>query len=173
MASLLEPVVIGDKLTLRNRVGMSSMTRNRCVDEYMPGPSHVQYYADRARYGTGIIMTEGVLVDRAGLIFPHAPFLFSEEHAEAWQKVVDAVHEEGGKIFLQAWHPGMYLSSFQQRRSIQTNCLHVGRVQNEQMPAMKDSGCSVLAPSAIKADGGHYRDLPGAPVRGLLITTST
>jgi 2,4-dienoyl-CoA reductase-like NADH-dependent reductase (Old Yellow Enzyme family) len=29
-----------------------------------------------------------------------------DEHAVAWEKVVDAVHEKGGKIFMQAWHVG-------------------------------------------------------------------
>lgn len=27
-------------------------------------------------------------------------------HAAAWEKVVDAVHQEGGKIYMQAWHVG-------------------------------------------------------------------
>jgi 2,4-dienoyl-CoA reductase-like NADH-dependent reductase (Old Yellow Enzyme family) len=33
----------------------------------------------------------------------------SDEHAAAWEKVVDAVHAEGGKIFMQAWHVGKNL----------------------------------------------------------------
>ena len=28
----------------------------------------------------------------------------SEQHADAWKVVVDAVHEKGGKIFCQLWH---------------------------------------------------------------------
>lgn len=30
---------------------------------------------------------------------------------------------------------------------------------------MKEKAGRVLAPSSIKAEGGKYRDLPGAPVR--------
>ena len=39
-----------------------------------------------------------------------------------------------------------------------------GRIQNEQMPIMKKMGRPVFAPSAIKAAGGKYRELPGNPV---------
>lgn len=89
---------------------MASMTRNRCVDSYKPGPASVKHYADRARDGPGIIVTEGVLVDWAGLDYPHAPVMVSDEHAEAWRVVVDAVHKEGALMFLQAWHAGMCAS---------------------------------------------------------------
>lgn len=43
----------------------------------------------------------------------------------------------------------------------------VGRVQNENMPAVKGRAQPVLAPSAIKAEGGKYKDLPNEPVRSL------
>ncbi|KAL2214448.1 FMN-linked oxidoreductase [Sarocladium strictum] len=143
MANLLDPVSLSATFSLRNRVCMSSLTRNRCVDNSMPGPSQVQYYTDRARYGTGLIVTEGVLVDWAGCAFPYAPCLITTEHAKAWRKVVDSVHKEGGKILLQAWHPG--------------------RIQNENMPAVRDRNQPVLAPSAIKAEGGKYKGLPNEP----------
>lgn len=29
-----------------------------------------------------------------------------DEHAAAWKEVVDAVHEEGGRVSMQAWHVG-------------------------------------------------------------------
>ena len=107
MSSLLEPVTIAGKLCLRNRVVMGSMTRNRCVDDYKPGPAHVTHYADRARDGTGLIVNEGTFVDWAGCDWTHSPFMITEEHAAAWRAVTDAVHKEGGKIFFQAWHAGM------------------------------------------------------------------
>lgn len=106
MSSLLQPIVIGDKLPLRNRVVMSALTRNRCVDNYKPGPSQVRYYTDRAKHGTGLIVTEGVLVDWGGCNFPFTPIMVHDDHVEAWREVVQSVHKEGGKIFLQAWHLG-------------------------------------------------------------------
>lgn len=108
MSSLLEPVTIGGKLSLRNRVVMGSMTRNRCVDDYKPGPAQITHYADRARDGTGLIVNEGTFVDWTGCDWKYSPFMVTEEHAAAWKAVTDAVHNEGGKIFFQAWHAGIY-----------------------------------------------------------------
>ncbi|KAF4964265.1 hypothetical protein FSARC_7819 [Fusarium sarcochroum] len=143
MSSLLDPIVVGDRLPLRNRVVMGSMTRNRCFDDYKPGPAQVKYYADRARYGTGLIVTEGTFVDWTGCEWKHVPFMISQDHSDAWGKVVNAVHEAGSKILFQAWH--------------------AGRCQHDQVPIMKEKAGQVLAPSAIKADAGKYRDLPGEP----------
>ena len=145
MSSLLQPVVIGGKVPLRNRVVMGSMTRNRCFDDNKPGPAQVKHYADRAKHGTGLLVSEGTLVDWAGFDWTHTPFMITQDHADAWRKVTDTVHEAGGKIFFQAWH--------------------AGRCQHDQMPIMKEHGRRVLAPSAIQAIDGKYRDLPGQPVR--------
>jgi 2,4-dienoyl-CoA reductase-like NADH-dependent reductase (Old Yellow Enzyme family) len=109
MSNLFELAVLGNDKTLRNRFVMASMTRNRCIDSFKPGPAQVKYYADRARNGPGIIVSEGTLVDWAGLDWPHVPVMISDEHAEAWRAVVDAVHKEGARMFFQAWHAGMWL----------------------------------------------------------------
>lgn len=144
MSNLLEPITIGGKLPLRNRIVMGSMTRNRCIDDNKPGPAQIKHYADRAKYGTGLIVTEGTFVDWTGCDWKHAPFMVTQDHADAWRKITDSVHEAGGKIFFQAWH--------------------AGRCQHDQLPIMKEKGAKVLAPSAIRAEAGKYRDLPGMPV---------
>ncbi|EWY99859.1 hypothetical protein FOYG_03791 [Fusarium oxysporum NRRL 32931] len=144
MSNLLEPITIGGKLPLRNRIVMGSMTRNRCIDDNKPGPAQIKHYADRAKYGTGLIVTEGTFVDWTGCDWKHAPFMVTQDHADAWRKVTDSVHEAGGKIFFQAWH--------------------AGRCQHDQLPIMKGKGAKVLAPSAIRAEAGKYRDLPGMPL---------
>jgi 2,4-dienoyl-CoA reductase-like NADH-dependent reductase (Old Yellow Enzyme family) len=145
MSSLLQPVVhASNKLQLRNRIAMASLTRNRTVYDYKPGQEHVKHYADRARNGAGLIVTEGTFVDWTGGLWQYSPFMITPEHAQAWRPVTDAVHAEGGKIFMQAWH--------------------AGRAQNDATPLMKAKGGRVLAPSAVPADGGNYRYLPGNPV---------
>ncbi|KAH6652253.1 hypothetical protein BKA67DRAFT_637862 [Truncatella angustata] len=143
MSSLLEPITIGGKLELKNRVTMASMTRNRCIDDNKPGPAHVKHYADRARDGASLIVNEGTFIDWAGCDWKWSPFMITDDHIEAWQKVTEAVHDEGGKIFFQAWH--------------------AGRCQHDKMPIMLGHKGCVLAPSAIQAEAGKYRDLPGAP----------
>lgn len=106
MSSLLDPVVVGGKLLLRNRVVMGSMTRNRCVEDFKPGPAQVKHYADRARDGVGLIVNEGTFVDWTGCDWDKSPVMINEEHARAWRSVTDAVHRDGGKIYFQAWHAG-------------------------------------------------------------------
>ncbi|KAJ5578458.1 Aldolase-type TIM barrel [Penicillium hispanicum] len=143
MPRMLEPVTLGDDLLLRNRVCMGSMTRNRCTDNGKPTESIAKHYADRARDGVGLIVAEGTFISLHGAEWPHAPVMFDRSHSEAWKPVVDAVHREGGKILFQPWHPG--------------------RIQNDRMPLLKDSGYPVLAPSKVKARGGKFRTLEGAP----------
>jgi 2,4-dienoyl-CoA reductase-like NADH-dependent reductase (Old Yellow Enzyme family) len=107
MSSLLEPIAIGGgKLALRNRVVMGALTRNRCVDDMKPGQAQIDHYSQRAKDGTGLIISEGVFIDWTGSHWTNAPVMISEDHCKAWQKVVDGVHQAGGKMFFQPWHAG-------------------------------------------------------------------
>ncbi|KAF3762218.1 FMN-linked oxidoreductase [Cryphonectria parasitica EP155] len=85
---------------------MASMTRCRCVEDGKPGAAVIEHYAMRARDGVGLIIAEGTFLGPNTTAFTHAPVMFREDHAEAWRKVTDAVHREGGKIFFQPWHVG-------------------------------------------------------------------
>ncbi|KAF1986042.1 FMN-linked oxidoreductase [Aulographum hederae CBS 113979] len=138
---MFTPYSIGGSIPLRNRIVMQSITRNRCVEDNMPGEAVIQHYVERARDGVGLIVTEGTFIWLNGAQWLHTPVMFNESHAKSWRKVTDAVHKEGAKIFFQAWHPG--------------------RQQNENMPMLKESGYPVLAPSKIPATGGKYHDPPG------------
>lgn len=117
MTSLLESLTLGDSLLLRNRVCMGALTRNRCIDNSKPTASTVRHYADRAKDGVGLIIAEGTAISLHGLEWPDAPMMTEQAHADAWKKVTDAVHAEGGKIFFQAWHPGIIFSVKTRARS--------------------------------------------------------
>ncbi|KAI2913738.1 hypothetical protein CBS147343_7550 [Aspergillus niger] len=143
MAELLEPVVLGDGIQLRNRICMGTMTRNRCTNGNKPTQVNVKHYADRARDGTGLIVAEGTFIYPSGVEWPNAPVMYNDSHAEAWTKVTSEVHKVGGKILFQPWHPG--------------------RIQNENMPMLKKSGNPIYAPSKVPAKGGKYRTLEGLP----------
>jgi 2,4-dienoyl-CoA reductase-like NADH-dependent reductase (Old Yellow Enzyme family) len=106
----LQPIILGDSIDLRNRVCTGSMTRNRCVDDSKPTESSCSHYVERARDGVGLLVAEGTFISLHGAEWPFAPVMYSQSHAQAWKKVTDAVHKEGGKIFFQPWHPGGYFS---------------------------------------------------------------
>jgi N-ethylmaleimide reductase len=103
MMNLLTPYKIGN-LELSNRMVMAPMTRCRAVSGNVPGQLSVTYYAQRA--SAGLIITEGSQVSPKGVGFNRTPGIYSPDQVEGWKKVTRAVHERGGKIFLQLWHVG-------------------------------------------------------------------
>ncbi|MEJ8803686.1 alkene reductase [Pontibacter sp. H249] len=102
--ALLEPIKLHD-LELRNRVIMAPMTRSRADNEgNVPNDLMVTYYTQRA--GAGLIITEGSQISKQAVGYINTPGIYSEEQVQGWKKITDAVHEEGGKIFIQLWHVG-------------------------------------------------------------------
>lgn len=94
------------KLTLKNRIVMAPMTRSFSPNG-VPGDDVAEYYRKRAAGGTGLIVTEGTLINHpAATDDVRAPFIYGEAALAGWRKVVDAVHGAGGKIVPQIWHVG-------------------------------------------------------------------
>ena len=94
------------KLQLANRIVMAPMTRNASPGN-VPGDNVVDYYRRRAEGGAGLIITEGTCVDHiAASGYPDVPYFHGANSLAGWQRVVDAVHEAGGKIAAQLWHVG-------------------------------------------------------------------
>lgn len=92
-------------LTLKNRVIMAPMTRSRADNEgNVPTDIHAKYYRQRA--SAGLIIAEGSQVSPRAVGYVNTPGIHSKDQVEGWKKVTKAVHEEGGKIFLQLWHVG-------------------------------------------------------------------
>jgi N-ethylmaleimide reductase len=101
---LLTPVKVGD-YELRNRVVMAPMTRDRADNpELAPTGLHAEYYGQRA--GAGLIVTEGSQVSPQGMGYVNTPGIYSKPQVAGWKKVTEAVHAQGGRIFLQLWHVG-------------------------------------------------------------------
>lgn len=131
-ASLLSEITLGN-LTLKNRVVMAPLTRGRSPGSRVPNDVNVLYYTQRAT--AGLIVSEATAISATGYGWYAAPGCYTEEQAEGWKKVVDSVHEKGGKIFLQLWH--------------------IGRQGH---PSFNEKG-DVVAASEIKIEGdGHVRD---------------
>lgn len=109
---LFEPLQLGEHLTLKNRIVMAPMTRNRSPDG-VPGNDVADYYRRRAENDVALIVTEGAAVAHpaavgdAGLEEFAVPEMFGEVALEAWRHVVAEVHGAGGLIFPQLWHQGV------------------------------------------------------------------
>ncbi|WP_313369679.1 alkene reductase [Achromobacter animicus] len=103
MNPLFEPLKVGD-LTLRNRVVMAPLTRQRASAGRVPNDLMVEYYTQRS--GAGLILTEATAVTPQGVGYADTPGLWSPEQVKGWRKVVDAVHGKGSLIVAQLWHVG-------------------------------------------------------------------
>jgi len=94
-------------LVLPNRIVMAPMTRSKSPDG-IPGPDVAAYYRRRAEGGVGLIVTEGTYVPHpAAGSYPDVPHFYGEQSLAGWKRVVDEVHQAGGKIFPQLWHVGL------------------------------------------------------------------
>ncbi|HBE21223.1 MAG TPA: alkene reductase [Cyanobacteria bacterium UBA11149] len=99
---LFSSIELGENL-LQNRIIMAPMTRLRAIDS-IPTPLMAQYYAQRAT--AGLIITECTMVSPLSNGYMNCPGIYNDRQIAGWQKVTEAVHREGGKIFLQLWHSG-------------------------------------------------------------------
>lgn len=93
---------LGD-IHLKNRIVMAPMTRSRAIDN-IPNNLMAEYYSGRAE--AGLIITEGVSPSPDGLGYARIPGMYSKEQIAGWKKVTDAVHTNGGHIFIQFMHTG-------------------------------------------------------------------
>lgn len=100
-------------LTLKNRVVMAPLTRARAGKERMPNALMAKYYAQRA--SVGLMIAEATVISKQANGWLNSPGIYSDEQAQAWKQVVDAVHAKGTPFFLQLWHMGRAShSSFQE-----------------------------------------------------------
>jgi N-ethylmaleimide reductase len=101
--ALFDPAALRD-LKLANRVLMAPMTRGRAGTERTANSLMTEYYAQRAT--AGLIVTEGTAISGQGYGWVGSPGIYTEAQAAGWQSVTHAVHQRGGRIFLQLWHTG-------------------------------------------------------------------
>ncbi|TMW68966.1 hypothetical protein Poli38472_001122 [Pythium oligandrum] len=102
---LFTPLTLGPNLVLKNRIVMAPMGRARANhDTRAPSADNELYFEQRA--GAGLIITDATSVSEEAHGWFGAPGMYTEEHVEAWKRVVDRVHARGGVIFLQIWHMG-------------------------------------------------------------------
>jgi N-ethylmaleimide reductase len=134
MSLLFSKTTLGS-LTLQNHLVMAPMTRSRAIGN-IPNALMAEYYAQRAT--AGLIITEGTSPSPNGLGYPRIPGIFSAAQIAGWQRVTDAVHVHGAKMFIQFMH-----------------CGRIGHALN--LPA----GARILAPSAVMAVGEMYTDAEG------------
>lgn len=127
MSNLFSPLRIG-RINVPNRLIMAPMTRSRANDSGVPTPLVSTYYAQRA--SAGLIISEGVFPEAMGKGYVRTPGIETPEQIASWRHVTDAVHAQGGHIFMQM--------------------MHCGRISH---PSMLPGNALPIAPSTIKPSG--------------------
>lgn len=103
---VFEPLDLGFT-TLKNRIMMGSM-HTKLEDRPWHFDDYAEFFAERARGGTGLLVTGGFSPNRAGDLLPFGSKLISGWQVPFHKKVTSAVHQEGSKILLQILHAGRY-----------------------------------------------------------------
>jgi N-ethylmaleimide reductase len=132
MPTLFEPIKIGN-LELANRIIMAPMTRSRADDEGVQPAYVAEYYRQRA--SAGLIITEATNVSPMAKGYVRTPGIYTEEQIESWRPVTKAVHDAGGKIFMQIFH--------------------TGRIA---LPDLLPDRAQPVSPSNVRAKGQNYTD---------------
>ena len=100
---LFSPLKIGN-ISLKNRIIMAPLTRCRSIENNIPNDLMSEYYAQRA--SAGLIISEASQITPQGIGYPCTPGIHNQDQIDGWKKTTEAVHKNGGKIFLQLWHVG-------------------------------------------------------------------
>lgn len=103
--NLFRPVQIG-KLSLENRIIMAAVGTNFCTAEGGVTNRLKNFFKARAAGKTGLIITEGAYVSQSGKECPHQLGIHKDELIPGLKELVDTVHQEGSKIFIQLNHAG-------------------------------------------------------------------
>jgi 2,4-dienoyl-CoA reductase-like NADH-dependent reductase (Old Yellow Enzyme family)/thioredoxin reductase len=115
--NLFEPILIGP-IQVRNRLYMTphglgyAMPNPQMPGWSVPSERHVEYYAERARGGVGLIIQESTVPHESseGSAFGYqtatVAAAFDPSCIPYFKRVADAVHLNGAKIFVQLWHGG-------------------------------------------------------------------
>jgi RpiB/LacA/LacB family sugar-phosphate isomerase len=100
---LFAPVHLG-ALEAPNRMVMAPLTRMRAGPGRVPTALMAEYYAQRA--AAGLIVNEATAIAQQGTGCPNSPGIYTADQVDGWRRVTRAVHQAGGRIFLQLWHMG-------------------------------------------------------------------
>jgi len=101
---LLQPLRVG-RLALKNRFVMPGMQRAWCEDG-APTSKMREYYRRRAGGGTALVVCEACAVDHPSAASNPMFARLGERTEAAWRACIEAVHQAGGRVFLQLWHQG-------------------------------------------------------------------
>jgi len=110
---LFTPLAVGP-MRLANRIVFSAHLTNYAVDG-LPSEQHAAYYAERAKGGAGLIITEEHSTHATDWPYEKLIHGFNPAVLEGYRRITDAVHAHGTPILAQLNHNGGQASSMYSR----------------------------------------------------------
>lgn len=107
---ILEPITIKG-VTIRNRIVMPAMNTNMASHDGFATEQLINYYAERARGGVGLIIVSAAAVDKKARKRTGGLLLDEDVYKADLGHLVEKIHAYGGKVFQQLNHNGRLLSS--------------------------------------------------------------
>jgi 2,4-dienoyl-CoA reductase-like NADH-dependent reductase (Old Yellow Enzyme family)/thioredoxin reductase len=104
MSRILTPIEIGG-VKIKNRVFLPGHTTNFGINN-LPTNRNAAYLAARAAGGTGLIITEAIRVHPTSAGRSSTLGSSDDSCIPSYQKLTDAVHENGAAVFAQIMHAG-------------------------------------------------------------------
>ena len=105
-SKILEPIQIG-RLRVRNRINMAPMTTLYAGSDGEVTDQLMQYYAARARGGTGMVTVEGAYVNDNGLQIPCSINVSDDRYIPGLSRIANAIKDNGAAAVLQLIHAGI------------------------------------------------------------------
>ncbi|WP_455437603.1 oxidoreductase [Hungatella hathewayi] len=102
---LYEPVKVCG-ISLKNRFVMPAMNSNLGDAGHFATERMGNYYAERAKGGFGLLITEFICVAEEGLASPIQLAIYDDKFIPQLAGLTKKVHDSGGKIFAQLHHSG-------------------------------------------------------------------
>jgi len=104
VSPLFTPLTVNG-VTLANRFVMPAMQRGWGIEGQVSDKT-IEYYCERVRGGTGLIITEGVIIDHPAADMGIGELQLTPGTRDGWARCAEAVRAEGGHFLMQLWHPG-------------------------------------------------------------------
>lgn len=150
-------------MTLPHRGWLSPMCQYSCTPETgegVPHDWHLMHLGSFAAGGAALILTEASAVNAEGRISPQDAGLYTEQQAEAWQRITGFVHRQsaiGAKIGVQLAHAGRKASTYRPGAEAK------GTV------AVPDGGWETVGPGTRAFDGyAAPRAMTEADIQGVI-----
>lgn len=129
------------RVEFKNRIAVSPMCEYSAKEGH-PTNWHMVHLGSRAVGGASLVFTEASAVNAVGRISPEDTGMYVDSHVEAWQPIVEFIHEQGAIAGMQLAHAG---------RKASTAAPWLGGAPI----GVKHGGWRPVGPSAIPFDKGY------------------